>query len=396
MRVLLASREYPPETGWGGVGSYSHALAHALASAGCEVHVVSCVEGPERVCAAGGVTVHRAPLPARRWPEWRLRSRFPQVEERLLLARGVAAVARRLKPDVVEAPDWMAEGLLSGLRSRIPLVVHLHSPLDLVSSHRRTAPTHDTRLAGSLERLTVCRADAVTAADPEVLRWPNGRRWTHRHVTRIPPPMAADLVAGSAAGGPQAGHREATRPLVAMVGRLDELKAPEILIDALKLLKDKVPGLRAVLAGTANNDEAPGGGNYGSWIERTAKRGGLDVELTGQLPRKDVLELFRSARLVVVPSRYESFSMTALEAIACTTPVIVSSSCGIASWLSPLGSGWVVRPGDPAALALAMKPLLDDEASAHAAGVAGAALVMKEFAPATIARARKALYGSLF
>jgi glycosyltransferase involved in cell wall biosynthesis len=180
-----------------------------------------------------------------------------------------------------------------------------------------------------------------------------------------------------------------------MVGRLDELKAPEILLDALKLLKDEIPDLRAVLVGSANRDEAPDGGGYSEWIERNAKKNGLAVELTGQISRSRVLELYRTARVVAVPSRYESFSMTALEAMACATPVVVSSSCGIASWLSPLGTGWVVPPGDPGALASAMKPLLTDEARARTAGLAGAALAVEEFAPATIARSRTALYGSL-
>jgi glycogen synthase len=395
MRVLLASREYPPETGWGGVGSYTHALAHALAAAGCEVHVVSCVEGYERVDARGGVIVHRVPPPARRWVDWRLRSAVPQTEGRLLLARGVAGVVRRLRPDVVEAPDWMAEGLLAGIRPRVPLVVHLHSPLDLVSSYRRSSLTRDTRLAGSLERLAVRRADALTASDPEVLRWPDGRKWTDRRVSRIPPPMAEDLVRCSANDASGFARSRPTAPVVAMVGRLDELKAPEILIDALRLLKDEIPNLRAVLAGSANRDEAPDGGDYRDWLERTADTDGLDIELTGQLSRSEVLELYRTARVVVVPSRYESFSMTALEAMASGTPVVVSSSCGIASWLSPLGAGWVVPPDDPAALASAVKPLLTDGTRARAAGLAGAALAMEEFAPATIARSRTALYGSL-
>ena len=389
MRVLLASREYPPDSGWGGVGSYTHALARALAADGCDVHVVSCNEGHESVELRGGVTVHRVPPLTKRWLDWRLGSVFPQTADRLLLARRIAETVRRLRPDVVEAADWMAEGLLAGIIPNVPLVIHLHSPLDLVSSHRRAVPTRDTRLAGLVERLAARRADALTAADPEVLRWPDGRMWTTRPLTRIPPPLAQDLV------GPAGRRKDRTDPVVAMVGRLDELKAPEVLLEALKLLKEEVPGLRAVLAGSAHSGEAPGGGDYAKWIEQRAARYELDVELTGPLKRREVLDLYRTSRVVAVPSRYESFSMTALEAMACATPVVVSSSCGIASWLRLLGPGWVVASGDAKALASAMEPLLTDDALARSAGVAGAALAMKEFAPAAIARARTDLYGSL-
>ena len=214
-------------------------------------------------------------------------------------------------------------------------------------------------------------------------------------MSRIPPPIAEDVVGWSANDASGLAPSSPTSPIVAMVGRLDELKAPEILLDALRLLRDEIPGLSAVLAGSANRDEAPDGEDYGEWVVRTAKKNGLVVELTGQLSRSRVLELYRTSRVVVVPSRYESFSMTALEAMAIGTPVIVSSSCGIASWLSPLGKGWVVPTGDPEALASAMKPLLTDANVARAAGLAGAVLAMEEFAPAAIARSRTALYGSL-
>jgi glycogen synthase len=395
MRVVLSSREYPPHTAWGGIGSYTYSLAHALAGEGCEVHVVSCMDGPESVEQSDGVTVHRVSPPARRFADWRLRSVFPQVEERLLLARGVARAVRRLRPDVVEAPDWMAEGLLAGIRPRVPVVVHLHSPLDLVSSHRTRRPTADTKAAGAIERLAAGRAAALTASDPSVLKWPDGRMWTKSQVSRIPPPLATDLVNVTSRGACCDPGASNGAPIVAMVGRLDELKAPDTLMAALRLVRKRVPEVRTVFAGSSNSHEAPEGGEYGAWIERTARREGMRVEVVGQLERSQVLELYRAARVVVVPSRYESFSMTALEAVASSTPVVVSSSCGIASWLSGLGPGWVVPPGDPGALARAIEPMLTDESRAISAGMAGASLAMKEFDPATIARTRIALYGSL-
>ena len=45
LRILFLSREYPPWTGGGGIGSYVETMAHALARRGNEVHVLSCSEG---------------------------------------------------------------------------------------------------------------------------------------------------------------------------------------------------------------------------------------------------------------------------------------------------------------------------------------------------------------
>jgi glycogen synthase len=345
--------------------------------------VVSCVDGLDATTDDAGVTVHRVPPPKPRWIDWRLRSVVPQVEARISVARGVAAAARRIRPDVVEAADWMAEGLLTGISPRTPLVVHLHSPLDLVSSYRTATRTLDTRLAGAVERLASRRATALTAADPDVLRWPDGTSWTKKEVVRIPPALTPDLATADV-------NAQRDDPIVAMVGRLDELKAPDVLLDALDLLKGEVPGLSAVFVGSSNRSEAPDGTDYSQWIKTRARRSGLDIEVLGPLQRPEVIDLYKRARAVAVPSRYESFSMSALEAMACGTPAVVTSSCGIARWLGP---GFVVPPGNAHALAEALRPLLSD--ASNDAGLAAHQLATKEFAPDKIAMARMSLYESL-
>ena len=59
MRICLISREYPPDTGWGGIGTYTFHLAHGLAERGHVVHVLAQGFGTDRQDADGPVTVHR-------------------------------------------------------------------------------------------------------------------------------------------------------------------------------------------------------------------------------------------------------------------------------------------------------------------------------------------------
>src|SRR5437588_1124122 len=99
----------PPETGWGGIGTYVHTISQALAAKGAEVHVLSVVPGlPASTKQSDGVTVHRRPLPEVR----RFVHRAPEAWRRAWLATVVAWLVRRLplRPDVVECPEWMAEG----------------------------------------------------------------------------------------------------------------------------------------------------------------------------------------------------------------------------------------------------------------------------------------------
>ena len=80
MRVVFLSMEYPPETGWGGIGTFVRDTARTLADRGHDVHVLSCVPGQEKSDRIDeGVLVHRRPRLARRlaashtaawFPEW--------------------------------------------------------------------------------------------------------------------------------------------------------------------------------------------------------------------------------------------------------------------------------------------------------------------------------------
>lgn len=66
MRICLISREYPPDTGWGGIGAYTFNTARALHSAGHEVEVIALKKcstesaEPSQNCSVlNGITIHR-------------------------------------------------------------------------------------------------------------------------------------------------------------------------------------------------------------------------------------------------------------------------------------------------------------------------------------------------
>src|SRR5947209_16336495 len=109
MKVLFVSQELPPETGWGGIGTYVSMISRALAERGVEVHVLSVVEGqPISRGTVDGVTVHRFPL-----PQVRHRILPSESQKRVVLPANIVRLIGRLglAPDVVECPDWGAEGL---------------------------------------------------------------------------------------------------------------------------------------------------------------------------------------------------------------------------------------------------------------------------------------------
>src|SRR5205823_7368889 len=59
LRVCLISREFPPDTGWGGIATFAKHLAYGLRDLGHEVVVVSLATGENKLVEQDGITVHR-------------------------------------------------------------------------------------------------------------------------------------------------------------------------------------------------------------------------------------------------------------------------------------------------------------------------------------------------
>lgn len=97
-------------------------------------------------------------------------------------------------------------------------------------------------------------------------------------------------------------------------------------------------------------------------IDAAVKQHALEPHLRWitDAPRADLAALYSGARLLALPSHYEGFGLTALEAMACGTPPIVSDRSSLPEVVGD--AGLLVDPGDPDALADALRRLLTDDA----------------------------------
>jgi glycosyltransferase involved in cell wall biosynthesis len=132
-------------------------------------------------------------------------------------------------------------------------------------------------------------------------------------------------------------------PLVLFAGRLHEEKGPDLLLDALPLLHRRV---RCVLLGAGPQEPA---------LRGRSEEPGMEVEMPGWRP--EIGGWMEQADLVVVPSRYESWSQTAVTAMAHGVPVVGTDVEGLPTTLAD-GRGILVPPDDPRALASAIDDVL--------------------------------------
>jgi D-inositol-3-phosphate glycosyltransferase len=161
--------------------------------------------------------------------------------------------------------------------------------------------------------------------------------------------------------------------IVAFVGRIQPLKAPDVLISALAAMRE--PDVTVVICG------GPSGSGLDrptALIELAASHGVTDrVCFLPPQTGDDLAALYRSADLVAVPSYNESFGLVALEAQACGTPVVAASVGGLVTAVRNGVSGTLVDGHDPRDWAEALDALLaaprlraslSAGAVAHAAG----------------------------
>ncbi len=150
--------------------------------------------------------------------------------------------------------------------------------------------------------------------------------------------------------------------VVTFVGRIQPHKGPEVLIQAASQLVKHSPHMRPRLivniiggASGANTEEVERLKELASWLA-------IDdvVRFAPPVPRTELVQWYRAADLVCVPSYSESFGLVALEAQACGTPVIATAVGGLRTAVADGISGVLVDGHDPKAWSSVIARLLQE------------------------------------
>lgn len=285
-------------------------------------------------------------------------------------------------------PDLVDTRLDYGNAAGIAAAVSLGRSRPLLVSHIDNDPSqHYNRWTRSMIRRLASKVDAFVAISESLRRAAESDFPEARRIDVIPPGIdlrrfAPDRVDLAEVDQLRAG---ATR-VIGTVGRLDDQKSLDVLLDASPALLADEPGTRILIVG-----DGPRRGD----LERRANRLGIEHAVTFAGYRGDVATAYRAMDVFALPSRHEGFGLVFAEAMALSVPVVGTRVVGSVDAVEDGVTGLLVEHGDPAALAGAIARLFREPELRRALIANGRERVRRESSRETLARRTEALYEEL-
>ncbi|RZT19400.1 (1-_4)-alpha-D-glucan synthase (UDP-glucose) [Mycobacterium sp. BK558] len=377
MKVLLVSWEYPPVV-IGGLGRHVHHLATELAAAGHDVVVLSRrptgtdpATHPTTDEVSDGVRVIAAAEDPHEFAfgtdmmAWTLAMGHAMVRAGLMLGDW--------RPDVVHAHDWLVAHPAVALAQvfDVPLVSTIHATE--AGRHSGWVSGTVSRQVHALESWLVHESDSLITCSASM----------RDEITALFGPGLSEICVIrngiDLAGWPFAPRREHPGPAELLYfGRLEYEKGVHDAIAALPRIRRTHPGTTLTIAGD---------GTQLAFLTAQARKHKVlkATNFVGLVDHAQLLALLHRADVAVLPSRYEPFGIVALEAAAAGAPLVASTAGGLGEAVIDGATGRSFPPGDVAALAAAVRAVLDAPAAAQRAATAARERLTSDFAWHTVA-----------
>lgn len=295
--------------------------------------------------------------------------------------------------DLVHSHYWLSGhvGWLAAQRWGVPLVHAMHTMAKVKNASLAAgdAPEPPARVIGETQ--------IVRAADRLIANTAEEAGELVRHYDAEPQRTAVvhpgvNLDVFRPADGRAAARARLGLPADALIplfaGRIQPLKAPDLLLHAVRRLLDDDPSLRERLVVPVVGGPSGSGLAKPEGLQKLAARLGIAdlVRFCPPVGQQALADWYRAASVLVMPSYSESFGLVAIEAQACGTPVVAAAVGGLPVAVRDGVSGFLVQGHEPAAYAAALRRFADhgelttrmgEAAARHARGFGWAAAAQR-------------------
>ncbi len=356
----------------GGMNVYVRELSCHVAELGLPVDVFTRGASPdtpevESICENVNV-ISIAAGPPEPVDKNTLHSYLPQFAEQMALY----ALRTGVRYDVVHAHYWLS-GLTAELLRRYwetPYAMMFHTTAHMKN---RVSPAgeQESLVRASSERRLVDLADSIIAANPDEradLIW--RQRAIAERICTIPPGVDVDLFKprDKATSRREIGLDPDAR-VVLFVGRIDPIKGIDSLLEAFEQVSATFPDtILAMVGGEVDDLGRPLGPLAGVLKQAEARGIAGQMRFFGSQPQNRLPIFYTAADVVAVPSRYESFGLVAVEAMACGVPVVASRAGGLIFTIEDGETGYLAPFDQPDEHARALISVLGDRALANRLG----------------------------
>jgi glycosyltransferase involved in cell wall biosynthesis/GT2 family glycosyltransferase len=391
LNIALVSHGLPPHDE-SGIARWTWLLAEGLAARGHSVHILTKARGAPAIAFRDGIWVHEIEAAADGF-HW-LVERYDVPDE---TAAWAAAVRRHVtaltsfRLDGLSFPIWDLQGI-GCLDLPLPVMMSLHTTYALarpfkdewavrpvfretfvarvVAAERQLLASVPLLLANSQAIITdVEAAYGVTIGDRAVIV-PHG----------TPLPVPADTARRVRAGA---------KLRVLFVGRFEARKGVDLALAAIAKAHSRRVPLEATFIGGALESLPPAAADP---AVQTLIRNKV-IRFPGEVSRRALEQAYASHDVVLMPSRYESFGLVAIEAMAHGCPVIALDAGGLAEVVAHGTTGYLVAPGDgaPDVMAAHLVELAADPERLAALSAAATAAVASRYSVDAMAAAMEAV-----
>lgn len=384
MRIAFISYEFPPDTGKGGIGTYTSQVASMLAKHNWDVHVFAGSFSRQCERKENGVVIHWIKIEG---PE--------DFRLKVLPVFSIEHVATAF--DLIESAEIHGNAWeIKKTFPDIPLVVRLHAPNCLVEQLKKKYIPFSAKLRfflGALKRgrwdagywrtynyrsdtdYQFCiLADRITAPSYTMKQWAVANwQLSADSITVIP-----NIFTAPAAMTEMAIHHNAVNKEILFFGRLNVLKGIVNATMAIKKILSEFPAYRFKVIG----DDWAGPVHKQTmrqWMQQQLSTVGERVFYLNGLPYDQLPGAIADAEIVLLPSLFESFSYTCAEAMAAGKAVVASRATGMADMIEHNKNGLLIDPENVSEIYAALKQMILDNERRYRMAVQARESILTKF-----------------